>query len=93
MQKNENIELNKYQKLYLTKQLDGNGLIYINFFFLKKKKIHYTQLIIHHFFFYRDFLTGFHKRKLERKAKAKENALQFSKQERAKARKAVRKYI
>lgn len=42
-------------------------------------------------YFFRDFLTGFHKRKLERKAKAKENALQFAKQERAKARKAVRK--
>ncbi|PKY47750.1 hypothetical protein RhiirA4_463112 [Rhizophagus irregularis] len=41
----------------------------------------------------RDFLTGFHKRKLERKAKAKENALQFSKQEKAKARKAAKESL
>ncbi|GES78390.1 rRNA processing protein Rrp17 [Rhizophagus clarus] len=41
----------------------------------------------------RDFLTGFHKRKLERKAKAKENALQFAKQERAKARKAAKESL
>ncbi|RIA91967.1 nucleolar protein 12-domain-containing protein [Glomus cerebriforme] len=41
----------------------------------------------------REFLTGFHKRKLERKAKAKESALQFSKQERAKARKAAKESV
>jgi len=46
-------------------------------------------ILIRCVFFNREFLTGFHKRKLERKAKAKETALAFCKQERAKARKAV----
>ncbi|CAI2178723.1 19096_t:CDS:2 [Funneliformis geosporum] len=41
----------------------------------------------------RDFLTGFHKRKLERKAKAREASLQLAKQERSKARKAARESV
>ncbi|CAG8515482.1 2052_t:CDS:2 [Funneliformis caledonium] len=41
----------------------------------------------------REFLTGFHKRKLERKAKAKEASLQLAKQERSKARKAARESV
>ena len=42
---------------------------------------------------YRDFLTGFHKRKLQKKEEAKKKAKEREKQERLEARREVRPYV